>query len=65
LDREGHSGGLVLSILRHVHGSIQVSQSGPDVINSKVFSPKKSAKKLAFVTQNKDKLCKNLIITLL
>jgi hypothetical protein len=61
LDREGHSGGLVLS----VHGSIQVSQSGPDVINSKVFSPKKSAKKLAFVTQNKDKLCKNLIITLL
>jgi hypothetical protein len=30
----------------------------------KIFSPKKSAKKLAFLTQNKAKLCKNLIITL-
>jgi hypothetical protein len=29
----------------------------------KIFSPKKSAKKLAFLTQNKAKLCKNLIIT--
>jgi hypothetical protein len=30
----------------------------------KIFSPKNSAKKLAFLTQNKAKLCKNLIITL-
>jgi hypothetical protein len=29
-----------------------------------MFSPKKSAKKLAFLTQNKAKLCKILIITL-
>jgi hypothetical protein len=31
----------------------------------KIFSPKQSAKKLAFLTQNKAKLCKNLIITLI
>jgi hypothetical protein len=30
----------------------------------KIFSPKKSAKKLAFLTQNKAKLCKILIIAL-
>jgi hypothetical protein len=30
----------------------------------KIFSPKKSAKKLAFLTRNKAKLCKILIITL-
>jgi hypothetical protein len=30
----------------------------------KIFSPKKFAKKLAFLTQNKAKLYKNLIITL-
>jgi hypothetical protein len=29
-----------------------------------LFSPKKSAKQLAFLTQNKAKLCKILIITL-
>jgi hypothetical protein len=29
-----------------------------------IFSPKISAKKLAFLTQNKAKLCKILIITL-
>jgi hypothetical protein len=29
----------------------------------KIFSPKISAKKLAFLTQNKDKLCKILIVT--
>jgi hypothetical protein len=29
-----------------------------------IFSPKNSAKKLAFLAQNKAKLCKNLIITL-
>jgi hypothetical protein len=30
----------------------------------KIFSPKNAAKKLAFFTQNKAKLCKILIITL-
>jgi hypothetical protein len=30
----------------------------------KIFSPKNSPKKLAFLTQNKAKLCKILIITL-
>jgi hypothetical protein len=30
----------------------------------KIFSPKNSAKKLAFLTRNKAKLCKILIITL-
>jgi hypothetical protein len=30
----------------------------------KIFSLKNSAKKLAFLTQNKAKLCKHLIITL-
>jgi hypothetical protein len=30
----------------------------------KIFLPKKSAKKLAFLTENKAKLCKILIITL-
>jgi predicted dinucleotide-binding enzyme len=30
----------------------------------KIFSPKNSAKKLAFLTQNKAKLCKILIVTL-
>jgi hypothetical protein len=30
----------------------------------KIFSPKILAKKLAFLTQNKAKLCKNVIITL-
>jgi hypothetical protein len=30
----------------------------------KIFSPKKLAKKLAFLTQNRAKLCKILIITL-
>jgi hypothetical protein len=29
-----------------------------------IFSPKNSAKKLAFLTQNKARLCKMLIITL-
>jgi hypothetical protein len=37
---------------------------GTDVMILKIFSPKKSAKKLAFLTQNKAKLCKNLSITL-
>jgi hypothetical protein len=30
----------------------------------KIFSPKNLAKKMAFLTSNKAKLCKNLIITL-
>jgi hypothetical protein len=37
---------------------------GTDVIIFKIFSPKKIAKKLAFLTQNKAKICKILIITL-
>jgi hypothetical protein len=35
-----------------------------DVMIFKIFSPKNSAKKLAFLTQNKAKLCKIFIITL-
>jgi hypothetical protein len=38
--------------------------SGTDVMIFKIFSAKKSAKKLAFLAQNKGKLCKILIITL-
>jgi hypothetical protein len=37
---------------------------GTDVMILKIFSPKKIAKKMAFLTQNKAKLCKFLIITL-
>jgi hypothetical protein len=37
---------------------------GTDVMILKIFFPKISAKKLAFLTQNKAKLCKILIITL-
>jgi hypothetical protein len=37
---------------------------GTDVMIFKIFSPKKNAKKLAVLTQNNAKLCKNLIITL-
>jgi hypothetical protein len=40
------------------------SAPGTDVMIFKIFSPKNSAKKLAFFTQNKAKLCKILIITL-
>jgi hypothetical protein len=39
-------------------------KTGTDVIIFKIFSPKNLAKKLAFLTHNKAKLCKNLIITL-
>jgi hypothetical protein len=35
-----------------------------DVMIFKIFSPKKSAKKLVFLTQNKAKLFENMIITL-
>jgi hypothetical protein len=37
---------------------------GTDVMILKIFSPNFSAKKLAFLIENKDKLCKILIITL-
>jgi hypothetical protein len=37
---------------------------GTDVMIFKIFSPKNSAKKLAFLTQNKAKICKILIVTL-
>jgi hypothetical protein len=37
---------------------------GTDVMILKIFSPKNSVKKLAVLTQNKAKLCKILIITL-
>jgi hypothetical protein len=42
----------------------QAGRPGTDVMILKIFSPKKSAKNLAFLTQNKAKLFKNLIITL-
>jgi hypothetical protein len=37
---------------------------GTDVMILKIFSPKNSAKKLAFLTHNKAKFCKKFIITL-
>jgi hypothetical protein len=37
---------------------------GADVMILKIFSPKNSAKILAFLTENKARLCKILIITL-
>jgi hypothetical protein len=40
------------------------ARPGTDVMILKIFSPKNSAKKLAFFTPNKGKLCKSLIITL-
>jgi hypothetical protein len=42
----------------------RTSRSGTDVMIFKIFSPKNIAKKLAFLTQNKAKLCKILIIKL-
>jgi Ni,Fe-hydrogenase III small subunit len=38
---------------------------GTDVMILKIFSPKTSVKKLAFLTPNKAKLCKILIVTLI
>jgi hypothetical protein len=38
--------------------------SGTDVMILKIFSPKISAKKLAFLTRNKAKICEIFIITL-
>jgi hypothetical protein len=42
----------------------RVGFPGTDVMILKIFLPKNSAKKLAFLTQNKAELCKILIITL-
>jgi hypothetical protein len=42
----------------------QTLYPGTDVMIFIIFSPKKIAKKLAFLTQNKAKICKILIITL-
>jgi hypothetical protein len=41
-----------------------VSGPGTDVMIFKKISPKNSATKLAFLTQNKAKICKILILTL-
>jgi hypothetical protein len=59
---------IALSAWRNGHrnrlrSGVQISP-GTDVMIFKIFSPKNSAKKLAFLTQNKGKLCKILIITL-
>jgi hypothetical protein len=43
----------------------QSGHPGTDVMVLKIFSPKNSAKKLVFLTQNKAKLCKIWIITLI
>jgi hypothetical protein len=43
---------------------VKQPDSGTDVMIFKFFSPKNSAKKLAFLAQNKAKFCKILIITL-
>jgi hypothetical protein len=43
----------------------KIAQSGTDVIIFKIISPKKIAKKLAFLTENKAKFCKILIVTLI
>jgi hypothetical protein len=47
-----------------VEKCLKTLRPGIDVMIFKIFSPKNSAKKLAFFTQNKAKLCKILIITL-
>jgi hypothetical protein len=44
-------------------GELKTGRPGTDVMILKIFSPNFSTKKLAFFTQNKDKLCKILIIT--
>jgi hypothetical protein len=42
----------------------KIAKSGTDIMIFKIFSPKNSAKKLAFLTQNKAILFKIVIITL-
>jgi hypothetical protein len=61
----------VLSLTKNALGKIlgkiftnPSGHPGTDVTILKIFSPKNSAKQLAFLTQNKGKLCKILIITL-
>jgi hypothetical protein len=44
---------------------LQLASPGTDVMIFQIFSPKISAKKLAFLTRDKAKLCKILIITLI
>jgi hypothetical protein len=48
----------------YVLGDFVTNSSGTDVMLFKMFSPKKSAKKLAFLAQ-KAKFCKNWTITLI
>jgi hypothetical protein len=48
----------------YIWSDLFTNSPGTDVIIVKIFSPKNSAKKLAFSTQNKAKLSKILIITL-
>jgi hypothetical protein len=50
--------------LGYILGDFFTIAPGTDVMILKIFSPKNSAKKLAFLTQNKGKLCKIVIITL-
>jgi hypothetical protein len=54
LTKEGHWG----------LGTGKLTPTGTDVMIFKIFSPKNSAKKMAFLTKNKAKICKILIITL-
>jgi hypothetical protein len=43
---------------RHLNGcDVEKISRWPDVMILKIFLPKNSAKKLAFLTQNKAKLC--------
>jgi hypothetical protein len=56
------SGSGQLKLLGHKIGNEMFP--GTDVMIFKIFSPKISAKKLAFLTQNKAKLFKKMIITL-
>jgi hypothetical protein len=46
------------------NGIVMCECTGADVMTFKIFSPKNSAEKMAFLTQNKAKLRKILIITL-
>jgi hypothetical protein len=64
------SSAISLTTFRHCISSKKVKLPvkkgcpGTDVMIFKIFSPKNSKKKMAFLTQNKAKLCKMLIITL-
>jgi hypothetical protein len=54
---------LRLSLILYIYIYIKFLP-GTDVMIFKIFSPKNFGEKFAFLTQNKAKLCKNLIITL-